>query len=188
MKPTYKMMVIGAVGALMVAGLAIALLIDQNDVTAVGSETPAVSIQSYGSNVAGEAVQVSTAVDGESVPLSGVQVNICRMNITSDGEHLTFRVMEMTTLMTDANGKAMYNFSDGSKYMICAENQQMRGFTSMNMNDTEANLCYAHQWQWNNMNGQAFTEHGYGQDSSIGSGSGANESVTRDPTQGRVMA
>jgi hypothetical protein len=75
-----------------------------------------------------EAVLVTANVSGESVPMSGVRVTICKMNVTAEGEQLNFRVMEMTTLQTGADGKVQYNFSEGSKYMICAENQEQKTY------------------------------------------------------------
>jgi hypothetical protein len=162
MKLASKMLVLGTICALLIAGLAM-VFADQDDPSAVAAETPVVAIQSFGSDVAEEeAILVTANVSGESVPMSGVRVTICKMNVTAEGEQLTFRVMEMTALQTGVDGKVQYNFSEGSKYMMCAENQEQRGFTNMNMNQAEANHCYAHQWKWSNMNGQTFTHSGSG--------------------------
>jgi hypothetical protein len=188
MKQTYKLLALGAVGTMLIAGLAFVLLTDQDKTLAVGAEAPVVSIQSYGADVSEDAVMVIANVDGESVPLSGITVNICRMNVSGDGEQLTFRVMEMTTLQTGSDGRVMYNFSEGSKYMVYAENQEQRGFTSQNMNGTEANLCYAHQWEWRNMNGQTFICHCQGQDGSASSLSDMKKDVSGDLVQDRVRA
>jgi hypothetical protein len=188
MKLASKMLVLGTICALSIAGLTMAFA-DQDDPSAVAAETPVVAIQSFGSDMAEEeAILVTANVSGESVPMSGVRVTICKMNVTAEGEQLTFRVMEMTALQTGVDGKVRYNFSEGSKYMICSENQGQRGFTNMNMNQTEANLCYAHQWNWSNMNGQTFTQSGSGQGVGVAQGQAVIQAVNGDTEQGRLRS
>lgn len=173
MNQASKMAVLGAVGVLMIAGLAIVLM-DQSD-PSVGAKAPSVAIQSLGTEESdGEAIMVTTEVEGQSVPLSGARVMVCRMNVTGDGEQWTFRVMEAVQLQAGEDGRVMYNFSEGSKYMVCAENHEQRGYANMNMNETEASLCYTHEWNWKNMNGQSFTHSGSGQGTGGGSGNGSS--------------
>ena len=155
MRTSIKMLALGAVAALIISGVALTAL-KENDLSAVGADAPTVSVVSLGSD-AGEAVMVTTEVNGESVPLSGANVMVCKMNVTCDGDQTTMRVMEMIALQTGEDGKIQYNFSEGYKYMICAENQNQMGFANMNMNQTEAGLCNQHQWEWSHMNGQMFT-------------------------------
>ncbi|OPY26978.1 MAG: hypothetical protein A4E31_01327 [Methanomassiliicoccales archaeon PtaU1.Bin030] len=161
MRTSIKMLALGAVAALFISGVALTTL-KENDLSAVGADAPTVSVVSLGSD-AGEAVMVTTEANGESVPLSGARVMICKMNVTCDGEQTTMRVMETVALQTGEDGKVQYNFSDGYKYMICAENQEQRGFANKNMNQTEAGLCYQHQWDWSHMNGQMFTANSSGE-------------------------
>jgi len=188
MKLASKLIACGAI-ALIIAGLAVVLTMENGEESAVAAETPVVAVQSFGSDVAEEeAVLVTANVNGESVPMSGVRVTICKMNVTAEGEQLTFRVMEMTTLQTGADGKVQYNFSEGSKYMICAENQEKRGFTNMNMNETEANLCYAHEWNWSNMNGQTFTYSGSSQGTEGGQGQAMIQAMSGDTEQDRLRS
>ncbi len=155
MRTSIKMLALGAVAALIISGVALTTL-KENDLSAVGADAPTVSVVSLGSD-AGEAVMVTTEANGESVPLSGAKVMVCKMNITCDGDQTTMRVMEMIALQTGEDGKVQYNFSEGYKYMICAEDQDQKGFANKNMNQTEAGLCYQHQWEWSHMNGQMFT-------------------------------
>lgn len=157
MRTNIKLVALGAVAALMIAGMAMTLA-NENGISALNNDTPVVSIVNLGSEMNEEqAVMVTEDVNGETVPLSGVAVMVCRMNMSCDGEQTTMRVMEMTMLQTGEDGKVRYNFTEGHKYMICAENQNQRGFANMNMNQTEAHLCYQHQWEWGHMNGQTFT-------------------------------
>lgn len=188
MKKASKTLVLGTAGALLIAGLAI-VLTGQDDASAVGVATPVVAVQSCSSDVAeDEAVLVTANVNGEDVPLSGAHVTVCKMNVTAEGEQLTFRVMEAVTLRTGADGRAMFNFSEASKYMVCAENQEQRGFASMNMNQTETGLCYAHQWNWANMNGQAFVHSCSGQGSDNDQSTNAMQAMSGDTEQDRVRA
>jgi hypothetical protein len=150
------MMAIGVVAMLVIAGAAVLFMTQDNeDVNALANAEPIVSIES---TAEGDTILVVANVSGENMPLSGVQVSICKMNIATNGSHTTYRVMEMTTLQTGGDGKVSYNLSAGEKYLICAENQNrnQRGFANQNMNQTEAQACYQHQWDWENMEGQSF--------------------------------
>lgn len=188
MKKASKILVLGTACALLIAGLAIVLM-GQDDASAVGAAAPVVAVQSCSSDVAeDEAVLVTANVNGEDVPLSGVRVTICKMNVTAEGEQLTFRIMEAITLRTGADGRAMYNFSEASKYMVCAENQEQKGFANMNMNQTEAGLCYTHQWNWANMSGQTFVHSCSGQGSDNDQSANAMQAMSGDTEQDRVMA
>jgi hypothetical protein len=157
MKFGIKMIALGAVAVLAIAGIAYVLMTQngEDDGYSVADSAPLVSVQS---TAAEDAVLVTAMVNGNSVPMSGVQVTICKMNASTDGNQTTMRVMECKTLQTNEDGKVMYQFQDGEKYMICAENQNQNqhGYTNMNMNETEANLCYQHEWSWENMEGQNF--------------------------------
>lgn len=187
MRSASKILVFSTLGALLIAGAAL-VLVDQDEVSAVGAESPVVAIQSYGSETDEDAVLVTANVSGESVPLSGVRVTVCRMNVSGEGEKLTFRVMEAVTLQTGADGRAMYNFSEGSKYMVCAENQERRGFANMNMDQNEAGQCNAHEWNWSNMNGQTFTHHGSGQGGPVDQLTSSARSMSGDRDRDRVRA
>lgn len=119
-------------------------------------------------------------------PLSAVNVTVCKMNVTAEGEQLTLRVMEVVTLRTGTDGRAMYNFSEASKYMVCAENQEQKGFAIMNMDQTEAGLCCTHQWDWANMNGQIFVHSCSGQGSDNDQPANAMQAMSGDTEQDRV--
>lgn len=157
MRANVKLIALSAVAALMMMGVAMTIA-SENGLTALNDDAPVVSIVGLGSDVSKEqAVVVTEDVDGEVVPLSGAMVMVCRMNVSCDGDRTTMRVMEMTLLQTGEDGKVRCNFTEGHKYMICAENHNQKGFANMNMNHTEAQLCYQHQWDWGHMNGQTFT-------------------------------
>lgn len=156
MKSGTLMIAIGVVAALVIAGAAMILMNQNNeDVNALANEAPIVSIEN---TAQGDAILVVANVSGENVPMSGVPVTIYKMNISTNSSHTTIMVMEMTTLQTGEDGQVRYNFSAGDKYMVCAENQNrnQRGLANLNMNQTEENACYQHQWDWENMEGQSF--------------------------------
>jgi len=154
MKFGIKILAIGAVAILAIAGMAIVLTNHNNDeMSALASEAPVVSVLS---DAGEDAVLVTSTASGESVPISGVQVCICRMNASTDGNQTTMRVMECVKLQTGEDGRVAYQFQDGEKYLICAQHNNQYGFANQNMNETEANSCYQHAWDWQNMEGQIF--------------------------------
>jgi hypothetical protein len=155
MKFGIKVATVGAVAVLAIAGIAYVLMTQNggNDGYSVANSAPLVSVQSTADE---DAVLVTAMVDGNSVPMSDVQVRICKMNASTDGNQMTMRVMECVSLQTNADGKVAYQFQDGEKYMICAENQNQQGYANMNMNETESQMCYEHEWSWQSMEGQSF--------------------------------
>ena len=154
MKFGMKMLAIGAVAILAIAGMAIMLTIQNDDeISALASEAPVVTVQS---DAGEDAVLVTSTVSGESIPISGIQICICRMNVSTDGNQTTMRVMESVMLQAGEDGKAAYQFQDGEKYMICAQHNNQYGYANQNMNETEANSCYQYAWDWQNMEGQTF--------------------------------
>lgn len=146
-------MALGIVAALIVA-VAVLVLTKQDGET-LADEAPMVSIVSYGSET-GEAVLVTNNVSGESAPLSGVQVTICRLNVTTEGNNTMIRIAEVHAFQTGEDGKVMYNFSAGHKYLVYAEHKNLRGFTNQNLTEDEAMMCYQHQWSWGQMNGDSY--------------------------------
>ena len=92
MRTSIKMLALGAVVALIISGVALTTL-KENDLSAVGADAPTVSVVSLGSDD-GEAVMVTTEANGER-SAQRRKVMICKMNITCDGEQTTMRVMEM---------------------------------------------------------------------------------------------
>jgi hypothetical protein len=148
------MIALGAVAVLAIAGMAFVLMSNGNeDSNALASGVPTVSVQNDGGE---EEVMVTTNVSGEDVLMSGVKVTICKMNISTDGNQTTMRVMESITLQTGEDGKVQYQFQEGEKYMICAEHQNHYGYANQNMGEVESELCYAHEWSWEKMEGQSF--------------------------------
>jgi hypothetical protein len=157
MKFGIKLIAFGVMAVLAIAGVAYVLMVqgEENDGYAVANSSPMVSIESTADE---DAVLVTAMVDGDNVPMSGVQVRICKMNVSTDGNQTTMNVMECVTLQTNEDGRASYQFQDGEKYMICAENHNRShyGYANMNMNETEADKCYQHEWDWENMKGKSF--------------------------------
>lgn len=155
MRTGIKMMALGAAAVLAIAGFALLVMSpnDTDNMSSLANETPLVSIES---NADEDAVLVTAMVNGESVPMSGIQVMICRMNTSNDGNQTTVRVMECVTLETGEDGKVQFQFQDGERYMICAQNHNHYGFANQYMSETEANLCYHYAWNWQNMEGQSF--------------------------------
>lgn len=148
-----KLMVLGIAAALIIA-VAVLVLTNQDD-ESLTDEAPMVSIVSFGSG-AGEAVLVTENVSGESTPLSGVHVSICRMNVTTENNDTAMRIVEVHTFQTGEDGKVMYNFSAGHKYLVYAEHKNLRGFANYNLTEDEAMMCYQHQWSWGQMNGDSY--------------------------------
>lgn len=148
------MMALGTVAVLAVAGFALFVMSPNNDSTIrLANETPLVAIES---NANEETVLVTAMVDEESVPMGGIQVMICKMNASTDGNQTTIRVMECVSLQTGEDGKVQFQFQDGERYMIRAQNHNHYGYANQNMNQTEADLCYQYAWNWQNMEGQMF--------------------------------
>ena len=154
MRTGMKMMALGTVAVLAIAGFALLVMSPNNDSTIrLANETPLVAIESDADE---ETVLVTAMVEGESVPMGGIQVMICKMNASTDGNQTTIRVMECVTLQTGEDGKVQYQFQDGERYMIRAQNHNHYGYANQNMNQTEADLCYQYAWNWQNMEGQIF--------------------------------
>ena len=154
MRTGMKMMALGTVAVLAIAGFALLVMSPNNDSTIrLANETPLVAIESDADE---ETVLVTAMVEGESVPMGGIQVMICKMNASTDGNQTTIRVMECVTLQTGEDGKVQYPFQDGERYMIRAQNHNHYGYANQNMNQTEADLCYQYAWNWQNMEGQIF--------------------------------
>ena len=187
MRLTTKLMTIGVVAVLAVAGLA-AVLMTSSNVSATSDGTPMIAIGDEGglSDPSNLSVQVCSKVNGQLVPMVGANITICEMKVVREQERTTMTVMNSVQAQTDGNGTAVVNISEG-KYWMFAECNGLRGFCNGNLNDDEMNLVKMHQWNWGQMKGESFQVMNQVQSQTGNQACGQNGTcdLTQDRTQGR---
>lgn len=147
MRSSVKVIMLSVIAMLAVAGVS-GVLMNRDGTGGSGvlaNEAPLVAVERTAD---GEAISVTTNVSGQIVPLEGVRVVVCRMGGMNDSDRSVLRVREAVTLCTGEDGRVMYNFCPGEKYMILAEDRDQRGFAFHHMDGTEASYCHQHQWNW----------------------------------------
>jgi hypothetical protein len=98
-KLTTKLLAVGAVAVLVVSGLAIALMASPN-ASAANDDSPVVTVddQTVSNSTHNLTVNVLCKVNGTRTAVSGVNVTVCTMNITHDGNRTVIEIVEVPGL------------------------------------------------------------------------------------------
>ncbi len=187
MKLTTKLMAIGAVAVLAVAGLA-AVLMTSSTASATNDGTPMITVGDEGSatDPSNLSIQVCSRVNGQDVPMVGANVTICEMNIVREQERTAMTVMNTIRGQTDGNGTVTFERPEG-KYWMFAERNGLKGFSHGNLSDDEMNIVKMHQWNWGQMKGETFQVMNQAQTQTGNQICGQNGTcdLTQDRTQSR---
>lgn len=153
MKISKRILALGAVGVLLVGALAVMAL----PAISADDATPVVSVNEENITVVTHnlTVQAMHKVHGEMTPLSGVNVTVCTMNITYEGNRTIVVIENVTAGVTDADGNVTFMLPEG-KYFVFAENNGLRGFCHVNLSEDQARQMKMHHWNWGHMNGEKF--------------------------------
>lgn len=153
MKITKRILAIGAVAVLLIGTLVVVAL----PAISADDTTPVVTVDEENATAVTHnlTVKVMQKVDGQMVPLSGVNVTVCTMNITYEDNRTTMVIENVSAGMTDADGNVTFVLPEG-KYFIFAENNGLRGFCHVNLSEDQAYEMKMHHWNWGHMKGEKF--------------------------------
>jgi hypothetical protein len=125
--------------------------------SATNDDTPVVTVDDRStSNVAHNlTVNVLCKVNGTRAALSGVNVTICTINMTTDGNRTTIEIVKVAEGQTDENGTVVFELTEG-KYFVFAQHNGLKGFAKGNLTEDQLVTIKMHHWNWGHMNGQRF--------------------------------
>jgi hypothetical protein len=183
MKLNAKLMAIGAVAVLVVSGLAVIMMSSFN---AAADDTPVVTAtDELASNATHNlTVQVMCKVNGTRAVVAGVNVTVCMMNITQDGNRTIVEIIEVAKGQTDENGTVTFVLPEG-KYFVFAEHNGLRGFCPGNLSEDVMVQIKMHHWNWGHMKGEKFQYMHMFQDGTLARNGTPNQNCTGDMEQNR---
>ncbi len=146
MRPRAKIMSIGAVSALLISGIAFALMAS-TDVSAEDN-SPVVTVEEEVTDSSYTlTVHVVCMVDGTPIILEGVNVTVYTVNITEDDDTTTIVVQNVAQGLTDAEGNVTFELPEG-EYMVCATYQGLCGFGEVNLSEDQLSTIMLHGIGW----------------------------------------
>jgi hypothetical protein len=141
-----KMMSIGAISALLISGIAFALMSSTS--VSADDDTPVVTVEEEVTETSyALTVNVVCMVDGTPIILEGVNVTVYTVNITEDDDTTTIVVQNVAQGLTDAEGNVTFELPDG-KYVVCATYQGLCGFGEVNLSEEQLSTIMLHGSGW----------------------------------------
>ncbi len=140
------MMAMGAVAALLVSGVAFALM-SSADVSAE-DETPEVTVEEETTETTyAITAHVECRVDGSNITLEGVNVTVYTVNVTEDDDTTTIVIHRVAQGLTDSEGNVTFDLPEGS-YVVCATCQGLCGFGEVNLTEDQLSTIVLHGDGW----------------------------------------
>ncbi len=153
MKLSTKIMSMGAVAALLISGVAFALMSSTN--VSAEDETPVVTVEEEVTETTyAMTVNVVCPVDGIPLTLEGVNITVYTVNITEDDDTTTITVQNVAQGLTDAEGNVTFELPEG-EYVVCATYQGLCGFGEVNLTEDQLNTIMLRGSGWCDGNDQS---------------------------------
>ena len=141
-----KMMSIGAISALLISGIAFALMSSTS--VSADDDTPVVTVEEEVTETSyALTVNVVCMVDGTPIILEDVNVTVYTVNITEDDDTTTIVVQNVAQGLTDAEGNVTFELPEG-EYMVCATYQGLCGFGEVNLSEDQLSTIMLHGIGW----------------------------------------
>ena len=153
MRPSTKMIAMGAVVALLISGVAFTLMSSSN--VSAEDETPVVTVEEEVSDTTYTlTVNVACPVDGTTITLEGINVTVYTVNITEEDDTTTIIVQNVAEGQTDAEGNVTFELPEG-EYVICATYQGLCGFGEVNLTEDQLSTIMLRGSGWCDGDGQS---------------------------------
>lgn len=182
-----KIVAIGAIAMLVVAGLAVVMITTSN---ATADDAPVVTVTDdvTSDNVTVPShnltVQVMCRLNGTRAAVADVNVTVCMMNVTREQNRTVVEIIDVAKGQTDENGSVTFVLPEG-KYFVFAEHNGLKGFCRGNLSEDTMAQIKMHHWNWGHMKGQKFQYMHMFQDGTLARNGASAQNCTGDMIQQR---